>query len=89
MELVDVKSYLHFFTVGFICALLIQLKFCESIKEKQYEHMICMLYNTCYLIYNTCHVMLYNTGYVMLHNRWYVMLYNTRYVMLYDTCYVI
>ena len=54
MELVDVKSYLHFFTVGFICALLIQLKFCESIKEKQYEHMICMLYNTCYVIkYNT------------------------------------
>ena len=34
-DLVDVKAYLHFSCLGFICAVVIQLTFCECIKANQ------------------------------------------------------
>ena len=92
MELVDVKAYCIFSCLGFICAVVIQLTFCECSKRKTIWIWISARldvltqHNTTqhmlYLLYNTCYVMLYNTRYVMLHNTCYVMLYNTCYVML-------
>ena len=92
MELVDVKSYLHFFTVGFICALLIQLKFCESIKRKTIRtHDMYVIYHMLsyitpvMLCYITHDMLCYITDDMLCYITHVMLCYITHMIMLYNT----
>ena len=88
------KPICIFSRLGFICALVIQLTFCECNKRKTCVMLYMLCYITCVMcnvmLYNICHVMLYNLCHVMLYNICHVMLYNMCHVMLYNymSCYI-